>query len=282
MMYKVCVYFLLFLLFSIIGWAVETLLYVLRDKKAVKRGFLFGPICPIYGSAAVVCALTLYGRVENPVLIFFYGLALCGVLEYLTHFCMEKFFHAVWWDYSNRRFNINGRVYLKGLIFFGLGAILMVKVLLPYSFYIIKLMPKNVTYAVSMLAYSLLLIDISTTLAALTNSVKALRKLTELSIAKSQHGIDVIREKGEDTRVRINESKLVQDLVDSVNNERSVISRIRRKYPDFSLKKYKYILDIILDMPMEDGGRKDVKVYGTSEKDESDEERDEVEADENY
>ena len=282
MMYKTCVFFLVFLLFSLVGWLVETLLYVLRDKKMVKRGFLFGPICPIYGAAAIVCALTLYNRVDNTTLLFFYGLGLCGILEYITHYVMEKAFHAVWWDYSNRRFNINGRVYLKGLIFFGLGAILMVKVLLPNVFWVISLLPKNAVYAVSMVTYTLLIVDISTTIAALTNSVKALRKLTDLGIAKGQHGIDITKLKYEDTKLTIKESKLIHDLVDSVNNEHSVISRIKRKYPNFSLKKYRHILDVILDMPMEDKGRKDLKVYGSSESSGDGEDRQMRNADNNY
>ena len=117
----VCRYFFWFLIYSFLGWLSETLLYMLRDGKVVKRGFLFGPLCPIYGFGAGLCIMLLYGRVHNVFYVFLLGMLLTSTLEYLTHFFMEKIFHAMWWDYSNRRFNIRGRIYLKGCLLFGAG-----------------------------------------------------------------------------------------------------------------------------------------------------------------
>ena len=104
--------FLWFIFYSVIGWITETLIFAIRDKKSVKRGFLFGPLCPIYGTGAVVCYLLLYGRVTNFFALFGIGLLLCDTIEYITSFVMEKAFHAKWWDYSNQKFNIKGRICL--------------------------------------------------------------------------------------------------------------------------------------------------------------------------
>ena len=106
-------YFLWLMIYSIIGWIYESTLCSITNKKLINRGFLNGPYCPIYGSGAILVILIL-GRIKNPVLLFFLGALVTCSLEYLTSYVMEKLFHARWWDYSQRKFNINGRVCLIG------------------------------------------------------------------------------------------------------------------------------------------------------------------------
>lgn len=161
-MRTVCTYFFIFVLYSFGGWVLETLLYILRDKTFVNRGFLFGPVCPIYGTGAVLCTALLYNRVDNIFLLFLCGMALCGSLEYVTHFLMEKIFHAMWWDYSSRRFNINGRVYLNGLLQFGAGTVLIIKVFQPLVFKLTDVIPNTVLYIICFILYTILIVDIAT------------------------------------------------------------------------------------------------------------------------
>lgn len=111
-------YFLWLMIYSIIGWIYESTLCSITNKKLINRGFLNGPYCPIYGSGAILVILIL-GRIKNPVLLFFLGALVTCSLEYLTSYVMEKLFHARWWDYSQRKFNINGRVCLIGAVVFG-------------------------------------------------------------------------------------------------------------------------------------------------------------------
>ena len=89
----------------------------------MNRGFLNGPYCPIYGTGALLFALIDHFFDGNLVVQFLLGGLIACVLEYLTSWIMELFFHARWWDYSNRKLNINGRVCLAGFILFGLGAV---------------------------------------------------------------------------------------------------------------------------------------------------------------
>lgn len=111
-------YFLWFMIYSIVGWIYESILCSVTQKKLVNRGFLNGPYCPIYGVGAVLDILVL-GRIENPAALFLLGALLTCSLEYLTSYLMEKLFHARWWDYSERKFNIRGRVCLIGAVVFG-------------------------------------------------------------------------------------------------------------------------------------------------------------------
>ena len=114
------VYFLLFLTYSVAGWCMEVVGKLIEKKKFINRGFLIGPYCPIYGTGAILITFLLKKYVPDPFALFVMAILVCGTLEYLTSYVMEKIYHARWWDYSQRKFNINGRVCLNTIIPFGL------------------------------------------------------------------------------------------------------------------------------------------------------------------
>lgn len=120
------VYFLLFIIYAVIGWCMEVICKLIQYKKFVDRGFLIGPYCPIYGVGALLITFFLNKYVQDPVVLFVMAVVVCGILEYLTSYFMEKIYHARWWDYSSKKFNINGRICLSNLIAFGiLGMFIM-------------------------------------------------------------------------------------------------------------------------------------------------------------
>ena len=123
-------YFLLFMIYSFLGWVMETISVSIQNKKFMDRGFLIGPYCPIYGFGSIV--IMLLGNIsENPVIVFIMSMVGCGILEYFTSWVMEVLFKARWWDYSKFKFNINGRVCLRNLIAFGILGILVKFLLTP-------------------------------------------------------------------------------------------------------------------------------------------------------
>ena len=124
-------WFLWLMIYSIIGWVYESTICSISQRKLINRGFLNGPYCPIYGTGAVLVLLVL-GRIQNPVLLFFAGAVLTCSLEYLTSWLMEKLFHARWWDYSKRKFNIGGRACLIGAVVFGAFSVVLILVLHPW------------------------------------------------------------------------------------------------------------------------------------------------------
>ena len=265
MIITICKYFFWFILYSVGGWILETLLFLIRDKKVVKRGFLFGPLCPIYGTGAVICTAVMYGRIDNIFLVFLIGLLLCGTLEYLTHFIMEKLFHAMWWDYSSRRFNINGRVYLNGLLEFGAGSVLIIKVLQPLVVKLTDMIPENVLYIICFALYSIILVDVSATLSDLKVMLNTLKKLQNLIITETQKGFDATNEQIENINATIKESEIIKSIASSFISENRLYARVKKIAPDFKLDKYKKVLDIIRDQPQEDKARKDIKLYGTAD-----------------
>ena len=119
-------YFILFIIYSFLGWAIETVRCSIRERKFVDRGFLLGPVIPIYGAGAILITRFLTRFYNDPIVLFIMAMVICGLLEYFTSFIMEKIFKARWWDYSDRKFNINGRVCLDNLVLFGILGLIII------------------------------------------------------------------------------------------------------------------------------------------------------------
>ena len=126
------IYFLLFIIYSFIGWLMETTLKSYEAKKFINRGFLIGPYCPIYGCGCILIILLLKKYEPYPLGLFCMSVVICTILEYLTSYFMEKLFNARWWDYSKRKFNINGRVCINTMIPFGILGTLMMYFINPF------------------------------------------------------------------------------------------------------------------------------------------------------
>ncbi len=118
--------FLLLMFYSFAGWCGEMVYCSIGQRKLCeKRGFLNGPICPIYGHGALVVLIVLRGGCESPVATFFLGALLTSAVEYITSYAMEKLFHMRWWDYSRYRFQLNGRICLLNSSLFGLASVVL-------------------------------------------------------------------------------------------------------------------------------------------------------------
>lgn len=125
-------YILLFFFYSAAGWCLESLYCSIGEKRFVNRGFLTGPLCPIYGTAALVLIILIYNPFrDNPLAVFVLGIILCDIVEYITSYLMEKLFSARWWDYTYEFMNIGGRICLKHTLYWGVISIIFVKTIHP-------------------------------------------------------------------------------------------------------------------------------------------------------
>lgn len=125
-------YLCIFFIYSFLGWVMETVNGFILTKKLVNRGFLIGPYCPVYGTGVCLLTALLSDYVDDIPIMFFMSMLICGILEYFTSYIMEKIFKARWWDYSKRKFNINGRICLETLIPFGIAGVVLVKYANPF------------------------------------------------------------------------------------------------------------------------------------------------------
>lgn len=115
-----------FAIYSAAGWVYETTLVSIQQRRFVNRGFVNGPLCPIYGCGAVLAALLLPMTLPDWAVFLTSGVVAC-LLEYVTSVVMEQAFHARWWDYSSYKFNYQGRVCLLGFLVFGVAGLAIVK-----------------------------------------------------------------------------------------------------------------------------------------------------------
>lgn len=159
MIREIEMYIMLFFIYSLAGWLIEMIPATIREKKFVDRGFLVGPYCPIYGCGVILITLLLQKYADDVVVTFFLSVIICGTLEYLTSYIMEKIFKARWWDYSNNKFNINGRICLETLVPFGIGGVLVLFVFNPFLEKIINLIPDLALNIVTGVLCVLFLID---------------------------------------------------------------------------------------------------------------------------
>ena len=159
MIREIEIYIMLFFIYSLAGWLIEMIPATIREKKFVDRGFLVGPYCPIYGCGVILITLLLQKYADDIVVTFFLSVIICGTLEYLTSYVMEKIFKARWWDYSNNKFNINGRICLETLVPFGIGGVLVLFVFNPFLEKIINLIPGLALHIVTGVLCVLFLID---------------------------------------------------------------------------------------------------------------------------
>ena len=168
----------MFFIYSFLGWACEVFLSFFQSKKFINRGFLIGPLCPIYGVGCVAIFIALNKYANDPLALFLLSIILCAVLEYLTSFIMEKIFKNRWWDYSDMKFNINGRVCLEYAIPFGVGGIVMFYGINPLILMGLKVMSDHVLLIVSISLFAIFLVDlifsfnVIITLKNISNSIK--------------------------------------------------------------------------------------------------------------
>jgi len=159
-MMELLYWFFFFIIYSFIGWLYESTLCSITGKKLVNRGFLNGPICPVYGFGALLVILTFYGDSMDILPLFLSSIVLTTLVEYVTAVILEKLFNAKWWDYSGRPFNIHGRVYLLGALVFATLSVLVIKYLHPAISTFILSLPENLLITSGSLIFILLTFDL--------------------------------------------------------------------------------------------------------------------------
>lgn len=196
----IAAYFVNFIVFSFMGWVWETVYCTFKTKHWQNRGFLYGPVCPIYGTAAVT-AMIVFNFV--PVLntgslaswkIFLICAAGSAVIEYTTSYVLEKIFHAVWWDYSTVPLNINGRICLPATCGFGLAGIVIVRYLFPF---IRSLHQENrplLNEGLSLLFMFLFAMDLALTIASLTELITKMENYSREFNARMEAGVEIAQQ----------------------------------------------------------------------------------------
>lgn len=137
---------LLFFIYALIGWILETSYAIYNLGHFVKRGFLFGPICPIYGFGAVIMINYIEKYKDNSFKLFLYSIIIFSIFEYLAGYALDALFADKWWDYSNEFFNLNGRISIFYSFVWGIFAILFVNHINPFVKKYVDKILNNIPY----------------------------------------------------------------------------------------------------------------------------------------
>jgi len=178
-------YIVIFIVFSFLGWIWESVYCTVRQKKWANRGFLYGPVCPIYGFGCVV-ALAVFDLCSAGILpdlpwwlVFIIGFAVSMILEYPTSYVLEKLFHARWWDYSDVPLNINGRTSVPTSAAFGAASIAAFKIAVPFFSSVLSALPDRLITLTAFVFTAVISADATLTASALTDFQKNIRDLDE-------------------------------------------------------------------------------------------------------
>lgn len=149
---------IIFALISFGGWVYETIYCSVVEGEFTKRGFLFGPTCPIYGIGALAVWLVL-GQISNPLIVFIIGGFLATVIEYSTGLFLERRFKKKWWDYSMFKFNLHGRICPQASAVFGAFSVTSVFVLVPAMLNILMLFSRHTISILAFIVVTLYFLD---------------------------------------------------------------------------------------------------------------------------
>ncbi len=185
-----------FCIYSFLGWCLEVVFCSVNTGHWVNRGFLNGPVCPIYGFGMVIVLLVLTPLKDNLLILFAGSFVLTSTLELITGFVLEKAFHAKWWDYTDEPFNIGGYVCLKFSLAWGLGGMAAVNLLHPPVETLVAILPRPVGWALLAILCALFAIDFAVTLTTLIGFRRDLREMDKIASALRRRSASLSRDLG--------------------------------------------------------------------------------------
>lgn len=241
-----------FILYSFCGWLLESVYKTVLQKKLVNSGFLNGPFCPIYGIGALIMILVLGEFKNNIILLFFMSFIILSIWEYIVGFLLEKIFKTKYWDYSNVKFNIHGRVCLKNSIYWAILGVLFIDIINPLINKELNLIDEKIIIYSSLVISILIVIDCIISVISIIQIDNALKYIEELN--------EQIKDKLEEVKIitkTIDKSKgSIQSIIDGLNKKREKfirklyrrIYRLKKAFPTMKSDKITEILNHKLDI----------------------------------
>ena len=177
----------LFFIYAFFGWCIEVVFCGLNEGHFINRGFLNGPVCPIYGVGGVIVVLCLTPIKDNIFLLFVGSALLTSILELITGFALDKIFHARWWDYTDMPFNIGGYICLKFSIYWGFVCIALMKGIHPVILGFVRFIPHMLGLVAVVFFAAVFVADVIITVITINNLTKRVKLMND--IAKKIHNV---------------------------------------------------------------------------------------------
>lgn len=216
-----------FIIYSFLGWCLESIYKTIIVRKPVNSGFLYGLFCPMYGIGAVI--MLLAAKISNNIfIIFLMAVVIFTVWEYLVAVILEKLFKTKYWDYSNIKFNFQGRICLKNSIYWGILGVLLIFIIQPSIEKLVNLIPNDILLYINIILSIAILVDTSITIYRIMFIDKKIRQVFELG--------DMIKEKVAELKNTEGIEKVYKE------NLQKVVKELKEKQELLKFKTYKRIL----------------------------------------
>ena len=176
--YEIALYFIIY---AVIGWLIEVSYMTVELGEFENRGFLNGPLCPIYGFGTVIIIITLTPLIDNLLFLFIGSIALCTSLELIVGFGLEKIFHNTWWDYSHEKFNFHGYICLKISLLWGMGCIIVLRVVHPLIVKLVNIIPLLLGQIIIYSVFAFIAFDLIISLCVVNKLNLRLKEIDEIS-----------------------------------------------------------------------------------------------------
>ncbi len=221
----------MFFIYSFMGWCIEVIYCGLDEGHFINRGFLNGPVCPIYGAGGVCVILCLTPIKDNLVLLFIGSALLTSAMELITGYLLNRIFHARWWDYSDMPFNLGGYICLKFSIIWGIICVALMTVIHPFVMQLIHIIPEQVGIIAVIVLGAIFIADVIVTVVAVNNLTKYIRLMGE--VGERIHAVsDEIGESIYDS------AAMLKEKAEELNAEAARYKRIVKAFPKLRVEKY--------------------------------------------
>lgn len=237
-----------FIIYSIAGWALESIYRSIRERKLINSGFLIGPFCPIYGTGAIIMLLFLEGFKKNVLVLFVISFLVLSIWEYFVGVLLEKIFKTKYWDYSDHKINIKGRVCLSNSICWGILGVLFIEYIHPFIEKNIELINPLYLNIIIVIITILFIMDTIISIITTINIKVALDKIEELNNQIKEKLEEIKNLNSKDIKAEMIEN--MQDRIDILKEKKNRlfrrlyrrVYRLKKAFPDIQSNEITEIL----------------------------------------
>lgn len=218
-----------FIIYSFMGWVIESVFKTILQKEFINSGFLHGPFCPIYGIGALIMFLFLQDYKGNPILIFCLGFVVLSVWEYMVGVFLEKVFKTKYWDYSQNKYNLQGRVCLLNSIFWGALGVVFINYIHPFTQEILGKI--EIKY--------IIILDIILIIYLITDTV-----ISSIKVMNINSKLEKIEEINKKIKEKLEELKQLTENIDkkeATEKLQQVLEELKQKREQSKEKLYVYV-----------------------------------------
>lgn len=237
-------------IYSFFGWIIESIYKSILEKQFVNSGFLKGPFCPIYGIAAIFIIITLSSLKDRIMLLFIVSVIMLSIWEYIVGVFLEKVFKQKYWDYSENKFNLHGRICLKNSIYWGILGVIFIQFVHPFISEKVSLIPIEILFYIILILYVIIISDTIITISNTVKFEKAVQKVNELG--------EKIKEVLEEIKQNANNAtavKVAENLMDELRHKQAKIKvklykearRLKLAFPTMKSEKITKFLNEKID-----------------------------------